>query len=340
MANNAGGPHCLARRRHRGPRPRPRGRAARTATVVVLGGEDPEPDGLRPAAAPSSAARGCSASPPRSACASAAVAARRCARCCSTSCRSRRRRRQTVSAIIAAGIVPAAIEMMDARDHPGGGGVAQHAGFPLDAAAVLIVEVDGGCRRAWATAVARVDEIGREPMAPRTGPGGGRRHRAGSCSGRAARRRSARSPGSSRTTTCTTPWCPGRVLPDVLRQVYEIAAGNDLIVMNVFHAGDGNLHPLLVFDKREPGVMERVHAAGHGDRAHIGGRRRGAHRRARHRRGEARPDAADVRPGRPRRPGRPAPGVRPHRPGQPGQGVARRRRRAAMPSRVPDGAWM
>ena len=32
--------------------------------------------------------------------------------------------------------------------------------------------------------------------------------------------------------------------------------------MNVFHAGDGNLHPLLVFDKREPGVMERVHAAG------------------------------------------------------------------------------
>jgi glycolate oxidase len=35
-----------------------------------------------------------------------------------------------------------------------------------------------------------------------------------------------------------------------------------MIVMNVFHAGDGNLHPLLVFDKREPGVMERVHAAG------------------------------------------------------------------------------
>jgi len=33
-------------------------------------------------------------------------------------------------------------------------------------------------------------------------------------------------------------------------------------VMNVFHAGDGNLHPLLVFDKREPGVMQRVHAAG------------------------------------------------------------------------------
>jgi glycolate oxidase len=55
---------------------------------------------------------------------------------------------------------------------------------------------------------------------------------------------------------------PRRVLPDVLRQVYEIADRHQLLVMNVFHAGDGNLHPLLVFDKREPGVMERVHAAG------------------------------------------------------------------------------
>src|SRR6185436_7792938 len=55
---------------------------------------------------------------------------------------------------------------------------------------------------------------------------------------------------------------PRRVLPDVLRAVYEIAAANNILVMNVFHAGDGNLHPLLVFDKREPGVMDRVHAAG------------------------------------------------------------------------------
>ena len=46
------------------------------------------------------------------------------------------------------------------------------------------------------------------------------------------------------------------------RKVYEIAARHDLLVLNVFHAGDGNLHPLLVYDGREPGVMERVHAAG------------------------------------------------------------------------------
>jgi glycolate oxidase len=55
---------------------------------------------------------------------------------------------------------------------------------------------------------------------------------------------------------------PRARLCEVLRAVYEIAERHELIVMNVFHAGDGNLHPLLVFDKREPGVLERVHAAG------------------------------------------------------------------------------
>ncbi|MEZ5252062.1 MAG: FAD-linked oxidase C-terminal domain-containing protein [Ilumatobacteraceae bacterium] len=48
----------------------------------------------------------------------------------------------------------------------------------------------------------------------------------------------------------------------MLEQVYEIADRHGILVMNVFHAGDGNLHPLLVFDKREPGMMEKVHAAG------------------------------------------------------------------------------
>ena len=48
----------------------------------------------------------------------------------------------------------------------------------------------------------------------------------------------------------------------MLRRVYEIADAHELIVMNVFHAGDGNLHPLIVFDRREPGVWERVYDAG------------------------------------------------------------------------------
>ena len=55
---------------------------------------------------------------------------------------------------------------------------------------------------------------------------------------------------------------PRTRLVEVLHQVYAIAAEHDLIVVNVFHAGDGNLHPILVFDAREPGIWERVHAAG------------------------------------------------------------------------------
>ncbi len=71
---------------------------------------------------------------------------------------------------------------------------------------------------------------------------------------------------------------PRHRLPEVLEQVYEIAARHDLLVLNVFHAGDGNLHPLLVYDAREPGVIDRVHAAGRGDRAGVGGRRGSAER--------------------------------------------------------------
>jgi len=55
---------------------------------------------------------------------------------------------------------------------------------------------------------------------------------------------------------------PRSALADVLEQVYEISERHGVMVMNVFHAGDGNLHPLLLFDAREEGTLERVHAAG------------------------------------------------------------------------------
>ena len=55
---------------------------------------------------------------------------------------------------------------------------------------------------------------------------------------------------------------PRTRLVEVLAEVYAIAERHDLGVMNVFHAGDGNLHPLLLFDAREPGIMDRVRAAG------------------------------------------------------------------------------
>ena len=51
-------------------------------------------------------------------------------------------------------------------------------------------------------------------------------------------------------------------LAEVIEKVYKIAERYDLVVMNVFHAGDGNLHPLLVFDARIPGTLEKVKQAG------------------------------------------------------------------------------
>jgi len=55
---------------------------------------------------------------------------------------------------------------------------------------------------------------------------------------------------------------PRTRLVDVMTAVYDIAKRYDLVMMNVFHAGDGNLHPLIVFDRRADGVLERVMAAG------------------------------------------------------------------------------
>jgi len=165
---------------------------------------------------------------------------------------------EVVSAIIAAGIVPAALEMMDAEitraveDYV-------HAGFPRDAAAVLLVEVDG--------LAAGVDEAAGE-ISSIAMAGGARSVRvAADAAERALLWKGRKSAFGAIARIAPNYYLHDAVVPrtklvGVLRQVYEIAARHDLIVMNVFHAGDGNLHPLLLFDRRVPGTMERVHAAG------------------------------------------------------------------------------
>ena len=164
----------------------------------------------------------------------------------------------TVSAIIAAGIVPAALEMMD---HACIQAVEAyvHAGFPLDAAAVLLVEVDG-LPHGVADAAERIAAIGRAHGARTVRVAETAEERALIWKGRkTAFGAVARiKPNYYLHDTVV----PRHRLVDVLAQVYEIAARHELIVLNVFHAGDGNLHPLLVFDKREPGATERVHEAG------------------------------------------------------------------------------
>jgi len=164
----------------------------------------------------------------------------------------------TVGAIIADGMVPAALEMMDKRiieaveAHV-------HAGYPLDAAAVLLVEVDGLAGGVAADA-ARIGELGRAHGATNVREAADEAERALLWKGRK---------GAFGAIAVIEPdyylhdtVVPRRALVDVLAQIYEIAERHDVIVLNVFHAGDGNLHPLLVFDGRVPGTMERVHAAG------------------------------------------------------------------------------
>ncbi len=164
----------------------------------------------------------------------------------------------TVSAIIAAGMVPAALEMMD-RLCLQAVEAFIHAGLPTDAAAALLVEVAGAPSAVAADAEA-IERIGRQHGARTVRTARDEDERALLWKGRKnAFGAIARiKPNYYLHDTVV----PRRHLSDVLDHVYRIAAEEDLVVLNVFHAGDGNLHPLLVFDKREPGVLERVHRAG------------------------------------------------------------------------------
>ncbi|HEV7888968.1 MAG TPA: FAD-linked oxidase C-terminal domain-containing protein [Acidimicrobiales bacterium] len=163
-----------------------------------------------------------------------------------------------VTGIIAAGIVPAALEMMDAEITRAVEAYV-HAGFPTDAAAVLLVEVDGMTGGVDAAAAA-VQEV--------CGANGARHVRiAQDMAERALLWKGRKSAFGAIARIAPNYYLHDAVVPrtklvEVLNQVYEIAARHQLVMMNVFHAGDGNLHPLIVFDRRVEGVMERVHHAG------------------------------------------------------------------------------
>ncbi len=165
---------------------------------------------------------------------------------------------QLVSDIIADGIVPAAVEMMDQLCLRA---VEEfiHAGLPVDQAAALLIEVVGLPAGVEAQ-VGRIRELARRREVGTVRVAADDAERALLWKGRkSAFGAIARiKPNYYLHDTVV----PRHKLPEVLEQVYEIAARHELLVLNVFHAGDGNLHPLLVYDAREPGVVERVHAAG------------------------------------------------------------------------------
>jgi glycolate oxidase len=163
----------------------------------------------------------------------------------------------TVSEIVAGGVVPAAVEMMDQGIVIAAERFA-HAGYPIDAAAILIVEVDGtpGAVAAQARAVEAASRANHvrsirvaSDEAERALIWKGRKSAFGAV---------AQIAPHYHLHDCVV---PRSRLVEVLDGVYAIAERHDLVVTNVFHAGDGNLHPLLSFDRRVPGTLERVLAA-------------------------------------------------------------------------------
>ncbi|RJP68535.1 MAG: FAD-binding oxidoreductase [Candidatus Abyssobacteria bacterium SURF_17] len=165
---------------------------------------------------------------------------------------------QTVSEIIAAGILPATLEMMDnlvirAVEE------ALHAGYPTDASAILIIEVDG-IAEGLAETVRMIEDICRRNRVREVRVARDEREREQLWAGRRGAFGAVARLFPNYSVSDGT--VPRNKLPEVLRQVSEIGKKYALEIGNVFHAGDGNLHPLIFFDVRDPQQTERVHRAG------------------------------------------------------------------------------
>jgi glycolate oxidase len=163
-----------------------------------------------------------------------------------------------VGAIIGAGIVPAGLEMMDgpairaAEDFV-------HAGYPTEAEAILLCEVDG-----------TNEEVSEHVMQVRKlllGAGAKEVRTARDDAERAVfwKGRKAAFPAVGRISPdyyCMDGTIPRRALPQVLTRISELSQKYGLAVANVFHAGDGNLHPLILYDANRPGELEAAERFG------------------------------------------------------------------------------
>ena len=166
---------------------------------------------------------------------------------------------EAVSAIIASGILPSALEMMDRQCVAAVEASVYAAGYPTDAAAVLLVEVDGRDEEPVSTEAGEIEGLLR-------GHGAGSVRVATTSAERArlwqGRKKAFGALGRiSPDLVVQDAVVPRSVLPDVLEEIAAIADRYDVIVSNVFHAGDGNLHPNINFDRRDGDQLERVEAA-------------------------------------------------------------------------------
>ena len=164
-----------------------------------------------------------------------------------------------VSQIIAAGIIPAAMELMD-QGILAAVEEAFQFGFPPDAGAVLVIEVDGPaagldrqqeqivefCRRFGAREVLQAAVGPRARAAVEVPQVGRRRHR----------------PAEPKLHRSRTAWCRGPGCRTSFAARPKSAGKHDIRIVNVAHAGDGNVHPILLFDERDREQVERAVAAG------------------------------------------------------------------------------
>jgi glycolate oxidase len=166
---------------------------------------------------------------------------------------------QTVSDIIAAGIIPGALEMMDQLITQAVE-AAYRFGFPLDAGAVLIVELDG-LSAGLDEQAGRVLEICRRNRAREVRLAKSDEERAAlwKCRKRAFGAIGRLSPNYLTEDGVV----PRSKLPEVMQFVRATSTKFDLRIANVFHAGDGNIHPLVLYDERDASQVERALAAGH-----------------------------------------------------------------------------
>ena len=163
-----------------------------------------------------------------------------------------------VAAIIGSGVIPGGMEMMD---KPAIRAVEDfvHAGYPLDVEALLIVELDGppaevdhlidrveGIAKRCGSVSVRISNSDEERLSFWAG-------------------RKAAFPAVGRISPdyyCVDPTIPRAKLPDILKYMAELSRKYGLRVVNVFHAGDGNLHPLILYDANQPGELERTEQFG------------------------------------------------------------------------------
>jgi glycolate oxidase len=163
-----------------------------------------------------------------------------------------------VSGIIARGIVPAALEMMDGLMVEAVE-AAYRFGFPKDAEAVLIIEIDG-LRAGFERQTERIVTICREHGAREVRIAADEAERALLWK---SRKRAFGAVGRLAPNYCTQDGVvPRTKLPEILRVIRCVADEHRLRVANVFHAGDGNIHPILLYDERDRSQVERVLAAG------------------------------------------------------------------------------